>query len=139
MPDNDRSRALRLARRRGGVASREVIAAGIHTQILSRLVESGGLDRVSRGQYRVPDGPVTEHHGLAMAGAAVPRGVICLVSALSFHGIGTQLPHQVWMAIEGRARRPALRYPPLRIVRPSGTAFSAGIEAHRLEGHSIRV
>jgi predicted transcriptional regulator of viral defense system len=139
MPATDRGRTLRLARRRGGVAARELAAAGIHSQVLSRLVESGELERVARGLYRVPDRPLTEHHGLAVASAAVPHGVICLLSALAFHGIGTQLPHEVWMAIERRARRPTLRHPPLRIVRPSGEAFSAGIETHRVEGQTLRV
>ena len=60
---------------------------------------------------------ITEHHGLAVAARAVPRGVICLLSALSFHGIGTQLPSEIWMAIDRRARQPSLRYSPLRIVR----------------------
>jgi predicted transcriptional regulator of viral defense system len=135
----DRGRTLRLARRRGGLAARELAEAGIHRQILSRLVESGELERVARGLYRVPDQPLTEHHGLAVASAAVPHGVICLLSALAFHGIGTQLPHEIWMAIERRARRPTLRHPPLRIVRPSGRAFSEGIETHRVEGQTVRV
>lgn len=135
----DRDRTLKLARRRGGVAARELSEAGIHRQVLSRLVESGELERVARGLYRVPDQAVTEHHGLAVASAAVPHGVICLLSALAFHGIGTQLPHEVWIAIERRARRPILRHPPLRIVRPSGEAFSAGVENHRVEGETLHV
>jgi predicted transcriptional regulator of viral defense system len=135
----DRDRTLKLARRRGGLAARELAEAGIHRQVLSRLVESGELERVARGLYRVPDRPVTEHHGLAVASAAIPHGVICLLSALAFHGIGTQLPHEVWMAIERRARRPTLRHPPLRIVRPSGEAFSSGVEMHRVEGQKLRV
>jgi predicted transcriptional regulator of viral defense system len=121
------------------VAARELAAVGIHRQILSRLVGSGELERVARGLYRVPDRPLTEHHGLAVASAAVPNGVICLLSALAFHVIGTQLPHEVWMAIERRARRPTLRHPPLRIVRPSGEAFSAGVESHKVEGQTLRV
>ena len=138
-PVTDRDRTLKLARRRGGVAARELAEAGIHRQVLSRLVESGELERVARGLYRVPDEPVTEHHGLAVASAAVPHGVICLLSALAFHGIGTQLPHEVWIAIERRARRPTLHHPPLRIVRPSGDAFSAGVENHRVEGQMLHV
>ncbi len=135
----DRVRTLRLARRRGGVAARELAAAGIHRQALTRLVQSGDLERVARGLYRVPGRPFTEHHGLVVASAAVPHGVVCLLSALAYHGIGTQLPHEVWIAIERRARRPALRHPPLRIVRPSGEAFSTGVEMHRVEGGMLRV
>lgn len=135
----DRDRTLKLARRRQGVTARELAAAGIHRQVLSRLVESGELERVVRGVYRLPEHPLTEHHGLAMASAVVPHGVICLLSALQFHGIGTQLPSEVWIAIDRRARRPALKYPPLRIVRYSGAALTEGVESHRLEGQTVRV
>jgi predicted transcriptional regulator of viral defense system len=69
----------------------------------------------------------------------VPEGVVCLLSALSFHGVGTQLPHEVWLAIQRRARQPSLRYPPLRVVKFSGKAFAEGIEVHRVEGQSVRV
>ena len=135
----DRDRTLKLARRRQGVTARELAAAGIHRQALSRLVESGELERVVRGVYRLPEHPLTEHYGLAMVGAVVPRGVICLLSALQFHGIGTQLPSEVWIAIDRRARRPALKYPPLRVVRYSGAALTEGVESHRLEGQTVRV
>ena len=140
MPSStDRVRTLKLARRRQGVTARELAAAGIHRQVLSRLVESGEIERVVRGVYRLPEHPLTEHHGLAMVGAVVPHGVICLLSALQFHGIGTQLPSEVWIAIDRRARRPALKYPPLRIVRYSGAALTEGVESHRLEGQTVRV
>ncbi len=135
----DRDRALRLARRHQGVRSRELAERGIHRQVLSRLVAAGELERVARGLYRVPESPLTENHGLAVAGAAVPNGVICLLSALRFHRIGTQLPSQVWIAIDRRARRPALKYPPLRVVRFTGAALSEGVGAHRLAGRTVRV
>jgi predicted transcriptional regulator of viral defense system len=130
---------LKLARRSQGVTARELADAGIHRQTLSRLVAAGELERIARGIYRLPDHPITEHHGLAIAGAAVPQGVVCLISALRFHELGTQLPHQIWLAIDRRARRPALKYPPLRIVRYSGAALTEGIEVHQLEGQSVRV
>jgi predicted transcriptional regulator of viral defense system len=140
MPSStDRDRTLKLARRRQGVTARALAAAGIHRQVLSRLVESGELERIVRGVYRLPEYPLTEHHGLAIVGAAVPHGVICLLSALQFHGIGTQLPSEVWIAIDRRARRPALKYPPLRIVRYSGAALTEGVESHRIEGQTVRV
>lgn len=134
-----RDRILRLARRPGGITTRDIAEVGIHRQILTRLVRDGALERVARGQYRLPNAPVTEHHGLAVAMAAVPHGVICLLSALSFHGIGTQLPFQVWMAIDRRARRPALAHPPLRIVRFTGRALTTGVETHQIEGQTVRV
>lgn len=139
MPRTDRERLLRMARRRGTLATREVVGAGIHRQVLSRGVREGALERISRGQYRLPGHPVTEHHGLAVAAAAVPNGVICLLSALSFHGIGTELPFEIWMAIDRRARRPSLRHPPLRIARFTGPALKGGVETHRVEGQAVRV
>lgn len=135
----DREQLLGLARRRGSLATRDVVVAGIHRQVLSRLVREGELERVARGHYRLPTTPVTEHHGLAIAAAAVPQGVVCLLSALGFHGIGTQLPSEVWLAIDRRARRPALPYPPLRVVRFTGEALTKGIETHRVEGQTVRV
>jgi predicted transcriptional regulator of viral defense system len=139
MRSKSAARLLRLARRRGSVTRREVAEAGIHTQALSRAVSDGGLERVGRGLYRLPDSPITEHHGLALVAAASPRAVICLLSALSFHQVGTQLPHEVWVALDRRSRRPAIPYPPLRVVRFGGAPLTEGIETHRIEGETIRV
>ena len=139
MIKTDRDRLVRLARRRGVITSRETDGAGIHSQQLTRLVADGVLERVARGHYQLAERPVTEHHGLALVARTVPKGVICLLSALSVHRIGTQLPAEVWVAIEGRSRQPVLAHPPLRVVRFSGRAFTDGVESHRLEGQSIRV
>lgn len=138
-PTSSRRRLLRLARRREILTASEVARGGIHSQELSRLVREGALERISRGQYRLAGRPVTEHHGLAVAAQAVPHGVICLISALSFHEIGTQLPFEVWMAIDRRARRPALHYPRLRVARFSGKALTEGVETHLLEGRRVRI
>jgi predicted transcriptional regulator of viral defense system len=138
-PATHLEKILRLARRAQGVTARELAAAGIHRQALTRLVETGQIERVVRGLYRLPERPYTEHHGLVLANAAVPLGVICLLSALQFHGIGTQLPADVWIAIDRRAHRPSLRYPPLRVVRYSGVALTEGVECHRIEGQTVRV
>ncbi len=133
------AKVLRLARRPQGVTAREIAAAGIHRQALTRLVEAGQLERVMRGLYRLPEQPFTEHHGLVLACAAVPQGTICLLSALQFHGLGAQLPADVWIAIDRRAHRPALTYPPLRVLRYSGAALTEGIEPHLVEGQTVRV
>lgn len=135
----DLDRTLKLARRRQGLRTRELAEHGIHRQALTRLVAVGKLERVGRGLYRTPASPHTEHHGLALASAAVPRGVICLLSALRFHGIGTQLPSQVWIAIDRRARPPAQGYPPLKVVRFTGAALTEGIRVHRVEGQAVRI
>jgi predicted transcriptional regulator of viral defense system len=130
---------LRLARRRGIFTAAEAATAGVHSQELSRAVDAGLIDRIARGQYRRAGLEVTENHALAIAAQAVPRGVICLLSALSFHGIGTQLPFEVWIAVERGSRTPSLRYPALRVARFSGPAFHQGIEMHRIEGRPVRI
>jgi predicted transcriptional regulator of viral defense system len=135
----DRQRVLELAGERGTLTTRKVVDAGIHTEALTRLVREGELERVTRGTYRLPTAPVTEHHGLALAAAAVPRGIVCLLSALTFHEIGTQMPSEVWLALDRRARRPAVSYPPLRIVRFTGAALTEGVETHRIEGIEVRI
>lgn len=135
----DRQRTLKLARRARGVTPRELADLGIHRQVLTRLVAQGEIERVARGVYRMPEQPISENHGLALAAVAVPQGVICLLSALQYHGIGTQLPSEVWMALDRRAWRPTLSYPPLRIVRYTGEALTAGFETHQMEGRTVKV
>jgi predicted transcriptional regulator of viral defense system len=135
----DKARTLRLAGRASGVTPRDLADHGIHRQVLTRLVAEGRIERVARGVYRVPDHAVTEHHALALVAAAVPQGVVCLLSALQYHGIGTQLPSDVWVALDRRAWRPRLEYPPLRIVRFTGEALTAGIETHGVEGRKVRI
>ena len=135
----DRNRAIKLASRRQGVTARDLHAAGIHTQVMTRLIAEGRVERIARGVYRLPEQSISEHHALSIAATAVPRGVVCLLSALQYHRIGTQLPSEVWIAIEGRSRRPALRYPPLRIVRYTGRAFIEGAEEHAVEGQQVRI
>ena len=132
-------KALNLAARTQGVTTREIAAAGIHRQALTRLVEAGKLERVARGLYRLPEQAATEHHGLVLASIAMPQAMVCLLSALQFHQIDTQLPSQVWIAIDRRARQPSLTYPPLRVMRYSGESLTAGLETHRLEGRPVRV
>jgi predicted transcriptional regulator of viral defense system len=139
MLENDSVRLLALAKRRGVITAREAAEAGIHSQNLTRLVEAGVLERIARGQYLLPDQSVSEYHSFVVVARAVPRGVICLLSALVFHRVGTQLPFEVWIAVERHARKPVLQHPPLRVVHFSGASFSEGIETHQLEGEPVRV
>jgi predicted transcriptional regulator of viral defense system len=134
-----RDAILGMAERNGVVLTRELVGQGIHRQALTRLVAEGRLERVGRGVYRSPEADVTEHHGLILAATAVPQGVICLLSALTFHGIGTQLPHEVWLALDRRTRKPTTSAVPLRFVRFSGPGLTFGIETHRLEGQLVRI
>ncbi|MDI9630455.1 MAG: type IV toxin-antitoxin system AbiEi family antitoxin domain-containing protein [Acidobacteriota bacterium] len=135
----DRDRVLELARRASGVTPRDLAQAGIHRQALTRLVNEGKIERVARGLYRLASRPITENHGLAVAATAVPKGVVCLLSALQYHGLGTHLPAEVWMALDRRAWRPRLAWPPLRIVRFTGEALTQGVEHHTIEGRAVKI
>jgi predicted transcriptional regulator of viral defense system len=139
MGQTARGRLLTLSKKRPILRAAEAARLGLHTQLLTRLVAEGALERVGRGRYRSPKAHISEHHGLALTAAAVPRGVVCLLSALTFHGIGTQNPSEVWMAIDRGARAPKVGWPPLHLVRFSGRALSEGVEDHRIEGESVRV
>ena len=132
-------RLLDFARSRGVLRSKDLAPLGIPRQTLARLHRRGELDRVGRGLYVLTGADVTEHHTLVEAARRVPHGVVCLLSALRFHDLTTQDPFDVWLAIEGKARRPEPESIPLRVVYMSGDAFTGGVEAHELEGVEVRV
>jgi predicted transcriptional regulator of viral defense system len=129
----------RLAREKGLVRLRDATARGIHPEYLRRLASKGELARVGRGLYALPNAEITEHHSLAEVAARVPQGVVCLLTALRFHGLGSQNPKKLWLAIDRKAALPRLKYPPVRIVRFAKPALTQGIEEHRLEGVLVRL
>ncbi|SRR6266849_4382927 len=134
------ARLLKLARTRSLLRARDVAELGIHTGALTRMARAGELEKVGPGRYRLPaKRRGSEHHDLVMATSAVPGSVVCLVSALRFHGIGTQLPHQVWIGVPRGTRVPRLTAPPLRVVNIAPAVFNIGIEDHRIEGQIVRV
>ena len=132
-------RAARLIRRRGIVRAGALARLGIPRTYLSRLVRRGDLQQLGRGLYAAPTHGRTGQVSLAEVATVVPTSVICLLSALAYHQLGTQLPHQVWIAIGRQARAPKRAPVELRIVRMSGQALTAGIETHRIEGVRVRV
>jgi predicted transcriptional regulator of viral defense system len=133
------ARLLELARRQPILRVKDLLAAGIHPEHLRRLHRTGVVERTSRGVYRLVEADYTEHLSLAEVAKRVPHSVVCLLSALQFHQIGTHLPPDVWLAVERRAARPTSMNPRLRAVRMSGAAFREGIEEHRIEGVPVRV
>ncbi|HSY49207.1 MAG TPA: AbiEi antitoxin N-terminal domain-containing protein [Thermoanaerobaculia bacterium] len=132
-------RATALLRRKGLVRSSEMEHKGISRSELKRLNERGLVERVSRGVYALPGAVLTEHHSLAEATRRVPGGVVCLLTALRFHGLTTQNPFEVWMAIEAKAWRPKHDGLKVRIVHFSGQSFRDGVEEHDVAGVRIRV
>jgi predicted transcriptional regulator of viral defense system len=133
------AQVVELAKRAGVVRARDLAPLGIPRVYLKRLQEKGILEQVGRGLYTLAGAPVTEHHTMAEAAKRVPHGVVCLLSALSFHKLTTQTPFEVWLAIDRSARRPGIDYPPMRIVRMTGGARTAGVEEHLIEGVSVRI
>jgi len=132
-------KVLQVARRQGVLRPFELDRYGIPRVILRRMEASGHLTRVSRGLYSLPEPDVTEHRSTVEVSKKIPKGVICLLSALRFHGLTAQNPHQIWIAIGEKARRPKLEYPPLRVMRFSTVTLKAGVETHVEEGVMIRV
>ena len=138
-PRTKEQRVLEIVRRAGILRPRDLDRDGIARTYLQRLEQRGFVERVGRGLYRLPSADLTEHHSLAAASKRVPRGVVCLLSALRFHELTTQQPFEVWLAIGIRARRPRPATPPLRIVRFSAAALAEGVERHEIEGVEVRV
>ena len=132
--------ALTLFRRHGGILrTKQALELGIHPRTLYALRDSGKIVQIARGWYRLADLPPLSDPDLVAVASVVPKGVICLISALAFHGITTQIPHQVDLAIEQKAKRPTLEYPPIRVFWFSGPAFSEGIETHLLDDVPVRI
>ena|SRR5665213_2724566 len=123
----------------GVLRARDARASGLSSLELARLVEEGKLDHVGRGLYVPAKAKITANHTLVEAAVRVPHGVVCLLSALRFHGLGTQNPHEVWLAIDVKAWKPVSDWPPLRIVRFSGIALTYGVETHKLEGVDVHI
>ena len=132
-------RLIELVRSQGLLRPCDLTAQGIPRVSLTRAVRRGQLERVGRGLYGLPDRQVSEHGALAEVARRVPKGVVCLLMALRYHGLTTQAPFEVWLAIDNKALAPRLDYPRLRIVRFSGTALTEGIEAHVVDGVTVRV
>jgi predicted transcriptional regulator of viral defense system len=137
--DSHHPQILTLASEHGLIRPRDVVALGLPRVALTRLVRQGLLTRVGRGLYAHPDRTVSEHGSLAEVARKHPQAIVCLLSALRVHNLTTQSPFEVWLAIPNKARAPKLAYPPLRIVRLSGTTLTEGIEDHQIDGVTVRV
>jgi len=133
------ARILQFARRKRLFRLSEAAAEGIHPEYVRRLTSKGQLTRVGRGLYAPSTQEPTEHHTLAEVAKRVPKGVFCLLTALRFHGLGTQNPREIWLAVNRRAGIPRVDFTPVRIIRMSGTALTDGIEVHDVEGVKVRL
>lgn len=128
-----------LAHKKGLLRPRDLAEKGIPRQYLRMARDRGLIERVARGLYRVPGEMTTEHASLAEVCKRAPSGVICLISALSFHELTTQNPHFVYLAIDAKAHSPKIETVHVQFFRFSAKAFTEGVEKHDIEGVEVRV
>lgn len=131
--------ALKILRDRGGtLRTKEILSAGIHPRTLYAMRDAGELEALGRGLFRLSDLPPLGEPDLITVAKRIPQAVLCLISALAFHHLTTQVPHRVQIALPRSARHPRLRYPPIEVFRFS-EAFDSGIEIHSLDRVNVRV
>jgi predicted transcriptional regulator of viral defense system len=118
---------------------RDLEVQGVSRTKVRRMVGRGELVELGRGLYAYASFEPTEHHGLAVIAARVPSAVVCLLSALAFHELTTEQPHELWIALPPKTWRPRVEWPPLRVVTFSGAHFHEGVEHHKLEGIDVKV
>jgi len=136
---SSKRRIQTLLGRAGTARSRDLVAAGMTRSEISRMVTTGELIRVARGLYARPGYQSSEHGVLAEVAKRAPKTLFCLLTALRFHDLTTQAPFEVWIAIGNKDHPPRLDYPPLRTVRFSDAALSAGVVTRRVDGAPVRV
>ena len=132
-------RVLELTRQRGLLRSRDLQTVNAPRVILTRMTASGQLEKVGRGLYRLPQTQMSADESLNAIAIKVPQAVFCLLTALQFHGLTTQLPRQVWLAMPRGSHAPRIDYPPIRMVQYSGQSYSQGIEVFERDQVLLRV
>ena len=130
---------LDLAQGKALLRPSDAVARGHSRLYLAQLAQRGLVHKVSRGLYALPQRKASEFASLAEVASKHPQALVCLLSALAFHGLTTQAPFEVWIAVDNKARAPQMPYPPLRIARFSGPALSEGVELHNIEGVPVKI
>lgn len=140
MPHNTHTqRALDLLARKGILRPGDLDAIGVPRVILTRMATGGLLEKVGRGLYRRPDAPSSEHESLIAIATRVPQAVFCLLTALQFHELTTQLPRQIWIAMPRGSHTPKIDYPPIKMIQVADDAYAAGIEVVVREQVELRM
>ena len=137
--DTHSQRVLDLASQKGLLRASDLDAIDAPRVVLTRLIAAGLLDRVGRGLYRLPGHPISEHEGLMVVATKAPQAVFRLLTALQFHGLTTQLPRQVWIAMPRGSHSPRIDYPPIRMVQMAGRAHLSGVEEHLCNEVKVRI
>jgi predicted transcriptional regulator of viral defense system len=138
-PDSVRRAVVSFRANGGMLRMTEALHAGIHRNTLSVMLKTGTIERLSRGLYRLTDVLPLGNPDLVTVAQKAPQSVICLISALAYHELTTQIPHEVYIAISRNSEPPRLDYPPVRVFRISGKAFSEGIENQSVDGVKVRI
>jgi predicted transcriptional regulator of viral defense system len=123
----------------GILRTSEALGLGIHPRTLYGMRDAGMLERLARGLYRLADLPPLSNPDLVTVALKIPDGVVCLVSALAFHDLTTEIPHAVDVAVQKGSRRPRLEHPPLRVFWFSGPAWREGVETQPIDGIPVRI
>ncbi len=126
-------------RRKGTIRMADAIRAGIHRRTLYALRDAGAIELLTRGLYRLADNVPLGNPDLVTVALKVPQGVICLISALAYHDLTTQIPHEVYVAIARKNEPPRITHPPIRTFRFTGLAFTDGIENHSIDKVPVRI
>jgi len=134
------SKLINFLKKKGGLASyAEIIDAGFHKAILKAVLNSGQIQKIDRGLYRLSDGSTLSSPDLVAVSIKIPKGIVCLLSALAFHEATNEIPHYVDIAIPRGAHANKMKYPPVRFYRFASHTWKAGIEEHEIEDHKIKV
>lgn len=136
---SQRQIAHALLKTRGIARLVELRDAGVTAATMSRMERDGEVLRLARGLYQLSDAPLDANHSLAEAAKRVPKGVVCLVSALGFHGLTDQLPRQVWLAVGQKDWSPKPEGTPIRLVRFTDRLLTEGVETHPVEGVPVKI
>jgi predicted transcriptional regulator of viral defense system len=139
LADTHAQRVLDLAGQKGLLRASDLGAIDAPRVVLTRLTAAGQLEKVGRGLYRLPDSHGSEHESLVAVATKVPQAVLCLLTALQFHELTTQLPRQVWIAMPRGSHAPRFDYPPIKMVQFTGEAYTAGVEEVERDGVKLRV
>lgn len=137
--DTHTHRILELIRKKGTLRPSDLDEIGAPRVILTRMTADGQLEKAGRGIYRLPDSQGSEHESLTTIATKVPQAVFCLLTALQFHELTTQLPRQVWIAMPRGSHTPRIDYPPLRMIQFAGEAYSEGIGVFERDQVKLRV
>ncbi len=132
-------KVVKLLQKNGVMRRRELVERGVHHETLSRMLADDVLVRPSRGLYQLAGANMDAAHSLAEAAKRVPKGVICLVSALQYYELTLQLPRRIWMAIGHKDREPKIDYPPIRFVRFNDKTLRLGVDVHTIDGVDVKI